>query len=111
MKFLTSEGKIAEGEPLTDLQLKQRTELVEYFHREACHDAYHARYERERGVLCEKIANHFISRFKITRLDGIAPLSGPVLDLNPVEEEEPPVVQEPIAFPLFVPIITVTLGV
>lgn len=97
MKFLTPEGKIVEGEPLTETQIAQRAELVEYLHHEACANSYHSGYERRDGVKCERIANFFITKFTITPLDGAT------LRLNPVEEKEPLAIEAPTPAEIPVP--------
>jgi hypothetical protein len=57
MKFLTENGKIEEGTPLTDEQCLQRTNLIAYFHVAAC-NTYHGTYS-ERP--CENLANAFVT--------------------------------------------------
>jgi hypothetical protein len=58
MKFLTVKGKIEEGTPLTDEQVLQRTNLIEYFHETACEGAYHGTYGWRP---CENLANAFVT--------------------------------------------------
>lgn len=56
MKFINKDGKIEEGIPLTEQQVRWRKNLVEYFHLEACNGSYHAYYESSPRK-CEKLAN------------------------------------------------------
>ena len=58
MKFITEDGKIVEGIPLTDEQARQRENLVEYFHEEACRSSYHGYRETKQ---CETLATAFVT--------------------------------------------------
>jgi hypothetical protein len=58
MKFITEDGKIAEGIPLTDEQARQRENLVAYFHEEACRSSYHGYQETKQ---CETLATAFVT--------------------------------------------------
>ena len=60
MKFINVEGEITEEVPLTNEAVRQRENLVEYFHLEACSDNYHSSYERGQRK-CEKLANAFVT--------------------------------------------------
>lgn len=87
MQFLTSEGKIFEGQPLTDEQVKQRVELVEYFHLEVCNSSYHSRYDTDKK--CETLANFFITKFELLPREGVS-LANEMAALLPQVEPEPP---------------------
>lgn len=60
MKFLTEDGKIAEGIPLTDEQARQRENLIAYFHEGACGSSYHSPYTKA-DLKCETLANAFVT--------------------------------------------------
>lgn len=58
VKFLTEEGKIEEGTPLTDEQVGQRERMITWFHEEACGGAYHGVYGDKK---CETLANAYVT--------------------------------------------------
>ena len=58
MKFITEDGKIEEGIPLTEEQVAQRERLIAYFHEEACSNGYHTCRETKR---CETLATAFVT--------------------------------------------------
>ncbi len=87
MKFITEDGKIAEGIPLTNEQVRQRENLVAYFHKEACRNGYHAYRDTKQ---CETLANAFVTG-GILAAANKQPEPEPAVEAAP----EPPVAEVP----------------
>jgi hypothetical protein len=86
MQFLMSTGEIAEGEPLTDEQVSQRAELIEYLHVAVCDRAYHGKYGDKK---CETLATFFITKFHLSPRVGVS-LANETAALLPQAVAEPP---------------------
>lgn len=102
MKFITKDGQILDGDPLSEVQMAQRAELVEYFHSQFCRGIYHPSHERRNGqVRCESVASALVTKIQFTALNFASPPSAPYsLGLSPAaapEEELPGVLPDPVA--------------
>ena len=72
MKFIDKNGEVVEGTPLSNEQVKLREHIQKYVHEKVCRGSFHSSYDRTcGGVSCEKVANYFITNFKLTPLDGV----------------------------------------
>jgi hypothetical protein len=71
MQFITKDGDVEEGVPLTAEQVALRELLKEWFHLETCGGSFHGKYDLKPD-LCAKFANFFISNFALELREGVS---------------------------------------
>jgi hypothetical protein len=80
MYFLTEDGKLQEGTPLSNEKVQERERLIGHFHDQICKSRYHGSYDQR---VCEDLANSFVTG----ELNKIAITPTPAAEEEKVEAE------------------------